>query len=223
MSEKITVRGFVATEWRRSTTDTGDAVASCRVASTERKLDRATMTWRDGATNWFTVSVFRALARNAAFCVVKGQPVVVTGKLHIRDWERDGRHGTSVEIEAETIGHDLFWGTSSFERARNPVVPVTPVPDGAQDATSGVGRTSNLSDSADIGPDVAEYSGVNLQTGELPAEPISKAAVFTGGADEGEDQAGADDLGIDRNDADDDGQEGEDEQLIAGPSLVVGL
>jgi single-strand DNA-binding protein len=36
--------------------------------------------------------------------------------LRVRDWQNDDRTGTTVEIEAESIGHDLFWGTASFTR-----------------------------------------------------------------------------------------------------------
>jgi single-strand DNA-binding protein len=41
---------------------------------------------------------------------------VVSGRLKIRDWDNGERSGTSVEIEAAAIGHDLTFGTSSFER-----------------------------------------------------------------------------------------------------------
>ena len=41
---------------------------------------------------------------------------MVIGKLRVRDWDNGERAGTSVEIEAESIGHDLIWGTSSFVR-----------------------------------------------------------------------------------------------------------
>jgi single-strand DNA-binding protein len=36
--------------------------------------------------------------------------------LRVRDWQTDDRTGTNVEIEAETLGHDLFWGTAVFTR-----------------------------------------------------------------------------------------------------------
>jgi single-strand DNA-binding protein len=34
----------------------------------------------------------------------------------VRDWDNGERAGTSVEIEAESIGHDLVWGSSVFTR-----------------------------------------------------------------------------------------------------------
>jgi single-strand DNA-binding protein len=36
--------------------------------------------------------------------------------LRVRDWDNGERAGTSVEIEAESIGHDLSWGSAVFTR-----------------------------------------------------------------------------------------------------------
>ena len=86
------------------------------MASTHRKFDRTTKKWVDGETNWYTITAFRQLAINVAGSVSKGERVVVSGKLRVRDWDNGERAGTSVEIEAEAIGHDLTWGTSTFTR-----------------------------------------------------------------------------------------------------------
>ena len=70
----------------------------------------------DVATNWFTVTAFSQLAVNAATSISKGDRVIVTGELIVRDWDNGERAGTSVEIEANTIGHDLVFGSSTFVR-----------------------------------------------------------------------------------------------------------
>lgn len=116
MSDIITLTGLVATTPRHLTTSEGLAITSFRLASSQRRFDRAQQKWIDADTNWYTVSAFRALATNAAVSVVKGDRVIVTGRLRIRDWENTDRSGTTVEIEADSIGHDMFWGTSSFTR-----------------------------------------------------------------------------------------------------------
>jgi single-strand DNA-binding protein len=36
--------------------------------------------------------------------------------LRVRDWDNGERAGTSVEVEAEALGHDLTWGTATFTR-----------------------------------------------------------------------------------------------------------
>ena len=86
------------------------------MAASHRRFDRTANKWVDGETNWFTVTAFRQLAINAAGSVSKGERVLVTGKLRVRDWDNGERAGTSVEIEAEAIGHDLTWGTATFTR-----------------------------------------------------------------------------------------------------------
>ncbi len=61
--------------------------------------------------------MFRYLAANAAFSLNKGDRVVVTGRLKIRPWtDSSGRTGTSVDLDAESVGHDLAWGTARFTR-----------------------------------------------------------------------------------------------------------
>ncbi|MBA8991371.1 single-strand DNA-binding protein [Curtobacterium pusillum] len=116
MNDTITVCGIIATEPRHLVTDTGIAITSMRLASPSRRWDRATSTWTNGATNWYTVTAFRSLAANVHRSLKKGDRILVTGRIRIRTWERDGRGGTSVEIDAEGLGHDLAWGISNWVR-----------------------------------------------------------------------------------------------------------
>ncbi len=116
MSDSITLRGLVATSPRHITTESGLEVTSFRLASTTRKLDTETGVWVDSDVNWFTISSFRQLAGNVAQSIAKGERVVVSGRLRVRDWDNGERSGTSVEVEAAAIGHDLTFGTSTFER-----------------------------------------------------------------------------------------------------------
>lgn len=116
MSEIITVSGLVATTPRHLVTQDGLPITSFRMAASHRRFDRTANKWVDGETNWFTVTAFRQLAINAAGSISKGERVLVTGKLRVRDWDNGERAGTSVEIEAEALGHDLTWGTAVFTR-----------------------------------------------------------------------------------------------------------
>jgi single-strand DNA-binding protein len=129
MSDNITVRGFVASEIRSSTTPGGVATASFRLGSTERRFDRASSAWVDGNTNWFTVQGYRQLAGNVGCSIKKGQRVIVIGRLKMRSWEKDGRVYHVAEIDAESVGHDLMWGSANFTRmagAGNPAAPGQP-------------------------------------------------------------------------------------------------
>lgn len=114
--QQIVVTGLVATTPRHLVTADGLPITSFRLASATKRFDRSLKEWVDGDTNWYTVTSFRGLAINTATSVSKGDRVVVSGSLRIRDWDNGERAGTSVELEAETIGHDLVWGTSTFVR-----------------------------------------------------------------------------------------------------------
>jgi single-strand DNA-binding protein len=116
MTDTITITGLVATVPRHLVTTEGLSITSFRLASTQRRFDRSHERWVDGDTNWYTITTFRQLAINAAGSVSKGDRVVATGRLRIRDWENGERAGTNVDIEADALGHDLSWGTSSFSR-----------------------------------------------------------------------------------------------------------
>ena len=116
MTDKITVVGLVATTPRHLTTSDGLPITSFRLACSYRRFDRTENKWVDGETNWYTVSSFKQLAINTASSINKGDRILVTGDLRIRDWDNGERSGTSIEIEATAIGHDVSWGTSTFTR-----------------------------------------------------------------------------------------------------------
>jgi single-strand DNA-binding protein len=116
MSEYISVAGLVATTPRHLVTPDGLPITSFRLASSHRRYDRNQERWVDAETNWFTVTAFRQLAINSSQSISKGDRVVLTGRLRVRDWDNGERSGTSVEIEADAIGHDQSWGTSQFVR-----------------------------------------------------------------------------------------------------------
>lgn len=116
MSDTITVTGNIATEPERKHTSAGAPLTTFRVASTQRRYDRAAERWIDGSTNWYSVSAFRALGEHAYRSLHKGERVILTGRLRLREWETSSKRGVTAEIDAEAIGHDLLWGTSTYRR-----------------------------------------------------------------------------------------------------------
>lgn len=118
MTDNITVTGVVGADPRLHVTPQGLAIASFRLASTRRYFDRTKGTWEDGDTNWYSVSGFRQLAQNMMDSIERGQRVVVHGRLRVRAWDNGEKSGTSVEIEADAIGHDLSWGTSRYTKVK---------------------------------------------------------------------------------------------------------
>ena len=117
MSDHLTITGLVATPPRHIVTSEGLPITSFRLASTQRRFDRGQDKWIDGETNWYTITAFRQLAIHAAGSIEKGQRVVLSGRLRIREWENGDRTGTTIDIEVDALGHDLAWGTSAFTRS----------------------------------------------------------------------------------------------------------
>ncbi len=121
MSDHVTVHGLVATEPRHLVTKDGLEVTSFRLAAMQRRFDRQLGKWRDDGTNWYSIASFRILAKNAAASLEKGHRVIVSGRLKVREWDAGEKSGISVDIEADSIGHDLVWGSTTFERNRMPI------------------------------------------------------------------------------------------------------
>lgn len=113
----LTIRGFVCSAVEVRNTPTGLVVGNFRMGSTHRRQDPITNVWVDGDTNWFRINVFRALAQNAVSSIHKGDRIIVVGRLHLVNYLRkDGSPGMSVEIDAESIGPDLQFGTALYAR-----------------------------------------------------------------------------------------------------------
>ena len=113
-----TVIGNAVTDVSLRTTSTGASVASFRIASNSRRFDKSTNTWIDQDPSYLSISAWSQLAENVALSVHKGQALVVTGKLKVRQWQDADKSGTNVEIDATAIGHDLNRGTSEFTKVK---------------------------------------------------------------------------------------------------------
>ncbi|MER5865295.1 single-stranded DNA-binding protein [Kitasatospora sp. NPDC002040] len=113
----VTMIGNVATVVSYSQTAAGVPVANFRMAATERRYDREKGDWVEGETNWVTVTAWRWLAANVVSSLNKGDPVVVSGRLRIREWGEDEKRRCVVELDARVVGHDLGRGTTAFRWA----------------------------------------------------------------------------------------------------------
>ncbi|MDQ1113907.1 single-strand DNA-binding protein [Microbacterium testaceum] len=117
MSDHITLVGNIVGELEQRSTRGGGPIAAFRLAVGERKLDRERGEWVDGHTNYYNVSAFGDLGAHALHSLRKGQRVVLTGRLRLREWENEVKRGISADVVADAIGHDLRWGTTRFEKA----------------------------------------------------------------------------------------------------------
>lgn len=113
----ITVTGNVAKEPTLRVTTTGTRVVSFRLASTERRFDKALQGWRDGDTTWWSVSCWRNTGDNVLDSLHVGEPVIVQGRVRVREYDKEGVRHQVYEIEASALGHDLSRGVSRFTKA----------------------------------------------------------------------------------------------------------
>jgi single-strand DNA-binding protein len=136
----ISVVGNVGAPPRTRVLASGAVVTDFRIASTPRRLDRASGVWSDGETLWFGVSCWRQLAENVESCVRTGDRVVVTGHLRTHTWRTEqGEERSRLEVDAQTVAFDLSRGKVVQERpapvslatdAGPPAEPHEPEPDG---------------------------------------------------------------------------------------------
>lgn len=114
----ITVVGNLTDDPELKFTPSGAAVANFTVASTARTFDKQTNEWRDGDALFLRCAAWRQLAENVAESLQKGQRVVVTGALRVRQFERqDGSKGTSVEMNVDEVGPSLRYATAKVTKA----------------------------------------------------------------------------------------------------------
>jgi single-strand DNA-binding protein len=116
MSDRITIVGNVATHPECKRTPAGMAITTFRIASSKRRRDPVTGVWGDTATNYYTVSTYRGLADHAFRSLRKGERVLLTGRLRLTPWESGDKRGVSIDVDADAIGHDLLWGTTTYTK-----------------------------------------------------------------------------------------------------------
>src|SRR5258708_27766207 len=104
----ITVIGNLVNDTELRYTPTGQAVATFRVASTPRFMDRTTNEWKDGDSLFLSCNVWRQAAENVAESLQRGMRVIVTGRLKQRSYEtREGEKRTVYEIEVDDVGPSM--------------------------------------------------------------------------------------------------------------------
>lgn len=144
MTESISVRGFAGNTPEIKNPESDNPVATFRLGATPRWRSGQTGEWTSGETNWYTVACFGRLAHNVADSLHKGDPVVVVGRPKVRTWTTDQNDsGAEIEISAQSIGHDLKFGTTQYRKvSRSEPTHVQEEPesptgdDAAQDTTS---------------------------------------------------------------------------------------
>ena len=112
----ITAEGTLVGDPELRFTPSGTPVAKWRIACNERRFNKTTSEWETGRTTFITGSCWRKLAENTAETLRKGDLVLVTGHLSMREWETDGKKQTAYEIDADSIAPSLAFTTARIER-----------------------------------------------------------------------------------------------------------
>ena len=113
----ITVVGNLVADPELRFTPSGQPVATFRVASTPRIMDRQTNEWKDGDSLFLTCNVWRQAAENVAESLQRGMRVIVTGRLKQRNYEtKEGEKRTVYEVEVDDVGPSLKNASAKVNR-----------------------------------------------------------------------------------------------------------
>lgn len=89
----------------------GVAVCKIRAVASHRKKNDDD-TWVDSNTLWTSLTIFKDAAEHAAESFEKGDLVVVTGRIELQEWEKDGVKNRAANVLVDSIGHSTRWATS---------------------------------------------------------------------------------------------------------------
>jgi len=122
---QVTVVGTLVNDTRlRRVGPDGRLVLNFRIVSNERRYDKVSESWVNGDSLFLSVSCWRTLAENAA-TLVKGDPVIVSGRLRTREWiTEEGLRRSVVEMEASAVGPDLARCAATVRKLRRAEEPV---------------------------------------------------------------------------------------------------
>ncbi|MFC5140477.1 single-stranded DNA-binding protein [Actinomycetospora rhizophila] len=163
----VTVTGNVASDViaKRVGNNQEHLLVTFRVASSERRYDKASDTWIDGGRFTASVTCWRRLAEGARV-LVKGDPVVVTGRLSVREFEVEGQRRYMTEIAATAVGPDLARCTATVQPWR-----AATAADGVEGAPSGTDEAGMRPVGAEASEDADAAPGAGGATVEA-ARPL---------------------------------------------------
>ena len=115
---QITIVGNLVADPELRFTPSGQPVATFRVASTPRYMDRETQEWKDGDSLFLSCNVWRQAAENVAESLQRGMRVIVSGRLRQRNYEtKEGEKRTVYEVEVDDVGPSLRNASAKVTRA----------------------------------------------------------------------------------------------------------
>ena len=130
----VTIIGNLTADPELRFVPSGAAVANFSVAHTPRYMDSVTNEWKDGEALFLRCNAWRDLAENIANTFVRGDRVIVTGKLKQRSWEtKEGEKRNTFELDVDDIGasvrfkaYSLVWKDGAPEPDPEPTSAPAP-------------------------------------------------------------------------------------------------
>lgn len=117
--QKLIITGNLTQDPILRHTQDGTPVCSMTVAVNRKK----TANNQDPGADYFNVSAWQVIGENCAKFLSKGNKVCVVGRVSLRTWETDSKHGASLEVLAEDVEF-LSPRVSDPETPAEPSAPV---------------------------------------------------------------------------------------------------
>jgi single-strand DNA-binding protein len=144
-SNHVTLIGNLVDDPELRFTPSGVALAKIRFAVNRRYQNRDGE-WQE-ETSFFSGTLWRDAAENAAESLQKGMRVIVTGRLEQRTWEtQEGDKRSVVEIQVDEMGPSLRWATASVTKSPR-----------SGDSFAGASSAPSATPKDDFGPDEAPF------------------------------------------------------------------
>ena len=96
---QITIIGNLTKEPELRSTQAGVNVCGFTVAVNRPKTPNNP----NPGADYFNVNAWRGLGETCAKFLDKGKKVCVVGRISLRTWEKDGKHGASLEVLADDV------------------------------------------------------------------------------------------------------------------------
>jgi single-strand DNA-binding protein len=114
---QMTIVGSLGRDPELRFTATGRAVCGFTVAVSHRYKAQGSDDWTE-ETSWVDVTCWGTLGENVAASLVKGNRVLVTGRLRQEEWDdkETGKKRSKLTCVADSVGPDLRWATAIVEK-----------------------------------------------------------------------------------------------------------
>ena len=102
MQQLVIIGNLTKTPELRTTKD-GIPVCGFTVAVNRKPTNQQRQNGEKPEADFFNVTAWRGLGENCAKFLEKGKKVAVVGRVSLRTWENEGKHGASLEVLAEDV------------------------------------------------------------------------------------------------------------------------